>query len=119
LIGVALGWGWADAVAGIIVTGFICHVGWEVTVDIAYRLLDGVGPDIIAIAEAVAVTVPGVKHAHARARWTGRTLRIEVEGFLDPDTMLAAADQIGRNVACALESEIPEMRSFTWTARAA
>ena len=31
LIGVALGWGWADAIAGIVVTGFICHVGWEVT----------------------------------------------------------------------------------------
>jgi Co/Zn/Cd efflux system component len=27
LIGVALGWGWADAIAAIIVTGFICHVG--------------------------------------------------------------------------------------------
>jgi cation diffusion facilitator family transporter len=29
LSGVGLGWGWADAVAGIIVTGFICHVGWR------------------------------------------------------------------------------------------
>jgi cation diffusion facilitator family transporter len=119
LIGVALGWSWADAVAGIVVTGFICHVGWEVTVDIAHRLLDGVDPEIITTAEAVAVTVPGVKHAHARARWTGRTLRIEVEGFLDPDTTVAAADRIGRSVACALEPEIPEMRSFTWAARAA
>ena len=119
LIGVALGWGWADAVAGIVVTGFICHVGWEVTVDIAHRLLDGVDPEIITTAEAAAAKVPGVKHAHARARWTGRTLRIEVEGFLNPDTTLAEADQIGRNVASALEPEIPEMRSFTWTARAA
>jgi cation diffusion facilitator family transporter len=119
LIGVALGWGWADAVAGIIVTGFICHVGWEVTVDIAHRLLDGVDPEIITTAEAVAAKVPGVKHAHARARWTGRTLRIEVEGFLNPETTLVAADQIGRNVVSALEPEIPEMRSFTWTARAA
>jgi cation diffusion facilitator family transporter len=119
LAGVALGWGWADAVAGIIVTGFICHVGWEVTVDIAHRLLDGVDPELIATAEAAAAKVPGVEHAHARARWTGRTLRIEVEGFLNPDTTLAEADQIGRNVASALEPEIPEMRSFIWTARAA
>ena len=57
--------------------------------------------------------------AHARARWTGRTLRVQVEGFLDPDTPLAAADQIGRSVAAALSAQIPEMRSFTWTARAA
>ncbi len=119
LIGVALGWGWADAVAGIVVTGFICHVGWEVTSAIAHRLLDGVDPEIITTAEAVAATVPGVTHAHARARWTGRTLRVEVEGFLNPDTPLAAADQIGRRVAAALAPQIPDMHSFTWTARAA
>jgi cation diffusion facilitator family transporter len=119
LIGVALGWGWADAIAGIVVTGFICHVGWEVTSDIAHRLLDGVDPEIITTAEAVATDVHGVNHAHARARWTGRNLRVEVEGFLTPDTTLAAADQIGRNVASALAPRLPEMRSFTWTARAA
>lgn len=119
LIGVALGWGWADAVAGIVVTGFICHVGWEVTSDIAHRLLDGVDPEIITTAEAVAATVPGVTHAHARARWTGRTLRVEVEGFLDPQTPLEAADRIGRLVAEALAPRIPDMHNFTWTARAA
>jgi cation diffusion facilitator family transporter len=119
LIGVALGWGWADAVAGMVVTGFICHVGWEVTTDIGHRLLDGVDPDIVTTAETAAATVPGVLHAHARARWTGRTLRVEVEGFLDPHTPLAAADQTGRRVAAALSSQIPEMHSFTWTARTA
>src|SRR6201993_5222734 len=119
LTGVALGWAWADAAAGIVVTGFICHVGWEVTGDIAHRLLDGVDPEIITTAETTAVAVPGVMHAHARARWTGRTLRVEVEGFLDPETPLAAADQIGRRVAAALTARIPAMHSFTWTARAA
>jgi cation diffusion facilitator family transporter len=118
LIGVALGWGWADAVAGIVVTAFICHVGWEVTSDIAHRLLDGVEPEIITTAETAAATVPGVIHAHARARWTGRTLRVEVEGFLDPKTPLAEADRIGRCVASALTPQIPEMHNFTWSARA-
>src|SRR6185437_1353605 len=47
LVGVALGWGWADAIAGLVVTGFIWHVGWEVTADIAHRILDGVAPEII------------------------------------------------------------------------
>ncbi len=119
LIGVALGWAWADAVAGIFVTGFICRVGYEVTADIAHRLLDGVDADIVTTAETVAAAVSGVQHAHARARWTGRTLRVEVEGFLDPDTPLATADQVGREVAAALVAHIPDMHSFTWTARAA
>jgi cation diffusion facilitator family transporter len=119
LIGVALGWGWADAIAGVIVTGFICHVGWTVSADICHRLLDGVDPEVISIAQTVAAETPGVAHAHARARWTGRTLRVEVEGFLADDTRLADADLIGRRVAAALTPRIPEMRSFTWTARCA
>src|ERR1700722_20329652 len=118
LTAVALGWAWADAVAGVVVTGFICHVGWEVTADIAHRLLDGVDPEIITTAETAAIEVPGVQHAHARARWTGRTLRVEVEGFLDSETSLASADQIGRSVASLLTSRIPDMHSFTWSARA-
>lgn len=117
LIGVAVGLPWADAVAGIVVTGFICHVGWKVTVEMAHRLLDGVDPDIIITAETTATTVPGVNHAHARARWTGRTLRIEVEAFLNPDITIAEADEIGHLVASALTPHIPDMRSFTWTAR--
>ena len=119
LAGVAVGWGWADAIAGIVVTGFICHVGWDVTSHIAHRLLDGVDAEIVSTAEAVAADVPGVVHAHARARWTGRTLRVEVEGFLNPGTTLADADRIGRSVADALTPRIPDIGSFTWTARAA
>jgi cation diffusion facilitator family transporter len=117
LVGVAVGWSWADAVTGIVVTGFICHVGWKVTVDMARRLLDGVDPDIITTVETTATTVCGVDYVHARARWTGRTLRIEVEGFLNPDITLAEADQVGHNVASVLTRQIPQMRSFTWTAR--
>lgn len=117
LIGVAVGWPWADAVAGLFVTGFICHVGWEVSSDIAHRLLDGVDPTVVTIAEAAAAETDGVMHAHARARWTGRTLRVEVEGWVEATTTVADADRIGRLVADRLGPELPEMRSFSWTAR--
>jgi cation diffusion facilitator family transporter len=119
LLGVAAGVHWADAVAGLLVTGFICHVGWEVSSDIAHRLMDGIDPDIIVTAESVASQVPGVLHAHARARWTGRTLRVEVEGWVNADTSTSEADQIGQQVANGLTSTLPDMRSFTWAARAA
>jgi cation diffusion facilitator family transporter len=117
LVGVAAGWAWADAVAGLAVTGFICHVGWEVSSNIGHRLLDGVDPVVVTTAEAVAAEIEGVVHAHARARWTGRTLRVEVEGWVDPVTTVANADRIGRLVADRLSVQLPEMRSFTWTAR--
>ena len=43
--------------------------------------------------------MPGVVHAHARARWTGRTLRVEIEGWVDADLPARDADAIGRLVA--------------------
>jgi cation diffusion facilitator family transporter len=117
LIAVLAGVPGADAVAGIAVTGFIAHVGWEVTADLMHRLLDGVDPQLIQTAEHVAATVPGVRHAHARARWTGRTLRIEVEGWVDAATTVADADELGHQVAQQIAERLPEMRSFSWTAR--
>ena len=118
LVGVACGLKWADGVAGLVVTGFICHVGWEVTSDVVHRLLDGVDPEIVLTAETVAAHVPGVAHAHARARWTGRTLRLEIEGWVAADTTVSEADRIGQAVADELSTRLPDMRSFSWTARA-
>jgi cation diffusion facilitator family transporter len=119
LVAVALGQSWGDPVAGLAVTAFICHVGYEVTTDVVHRLADGVDPDVITTAEAAAGSVPGVIHAHARARWTGRTLRVEIEGWVDPGLPARDADALGRLVAGALSRQLPQAGSFTWTTRAA
>jgi len=119
LIAVALGQPWGDPVAGLAVTAFICHVGYEVTKDVVHRLADGVDPDVITTAEAAAGSVTGVIHAHARARWTGRTLRVEIEGWVDPELTAKDADAIGRLVAGNISRQLPEAGSFTWTTRAA
>jgi cation diffusion facilitator family transporter len=119
LIAVAIGFPWGDPIAGLAVTVFICHVGWEVTSDVVHRLMDGVDPDIIHQAETAAASIPGVVHAHARARWTGRTLRIEVESWVDPEQTTRQADALGRLVAGAVEEAVPDIGSFAWTARAA
>jgi cation diffusion facilitator family transporter len=119
LVAVALGQPWGDPVAGLAVTAFICHVGYEVTKDVVHRLADGIDPDIITTAEAAAGSVPGVIHAHARARWTGRTLRVEIEGWIDPDLTAKDADGLGRQVADLLSRQLPEAGSFTWATRAA
>jgi cation diffusion facilitator family transporter len=119
LVAVAFGQSWGDPVAGLAVTAFICHVGYEVTADVLRRLADGVDPDVITRAEAAAGSVPGVIHAHARARWTGRTLRVEVEGWVDPGLPARDADALGRLVADEISRQLPEAGSFTWTTRAA
>jgi len=119
LVAVALGQSWGDPVAGLAVTAFICHVGYEVTSDVVHRLADGTDPSVITAAEAAAGSVPGVIHAHARARWTGRTLRVEIEGWVDPSLPVRDADTLGREVAMALSEQLPEAGSFTWITRAA
>jgi cation diffusion facilitator family transporter len=118
LIAVAAGQRWGDPVAGLAVTLFICHVGWEVSTDIGRRLLDGVEPDLIVLAEEAAMSVAGVAHAHARARWTGRTLRIEVEGWVGPDLLVREADGLGQLVGAAVHGAVPLARLVTFTSRA-
>jgi cation diffusion facilitator family transporter len=119
LIAVSLGFRLGDPLAGMAVTLFICHVGYEVTKDVVHRLADGVDPAVITAAEAAAGSVDGVIHAHARARWTGRILRVEIEGWVDPGLTVSSADALGQQVARAVASELPETGSLTWTARAA
>ncbi|HVA42671.1 MAG TPA: cation diffusion facilitator family transporter [Acidimicrobiales bacterium] len=118
LVGVASGLRWADAVAGLVVTAFICHVGYEVTGDLLGHLMDGVGPDVVSSAISAAEAVPGVHHAHARARWMGRSLLVEVEGFMDPSTPLASGQDLGAAIEAAVVEAVPEARAVQWIPRA-
>ena len=105
LIGVALGLPWADTVAGLVGTGFICHVGYEVTKDLLPHLMDSVDSRC---------------HHGSRKRCAGRvwcrtrlrtksvdgsTLLIEVEGFghgsLKPGTVSQGSGQL----CCQLATE--------------
>jgi len=119
LVAVALGQRWGDPVAGIAVTALICHVGYDVTAGVVRRLADAVDPQIIDTAERAAGELPGVVHAHARARWTGRRLRVEIEAWVDPGLTALESDVLGRAAAAAIRNQIPDVDSFTWATRAA
>lgn len=115
--GVALGYRWADPVAGAVVTLFICHVGYEVTEQVLHHLLDGVEPEAMAAARAAALAVTGVQAADVRGRWMGRSLVIEIEGVVDRDTPLAAALAVGREVDAAVRIAVPHVRAVRWLPR--
>ena len=118
LVGVAFGLRWADGLAGLVVTGFILHVGYEVTSDLVGHLMDGVDPDLLAAAERAALEIPGVQHAHVRARWMGRSLLVEVEGFVLAGTTVEAGEVIGRAVEDAVAGAVPASRVVVWCPRA-
>jgi cation diffusion facilitator family transporter len=115
LIGVAAGLPWADGAAGLLITALIIHVGWEVTSGIVLRLMDGVDPGIIEAAESAALNIDGIEHVHARARWMGRTLLVEIEGFLTQATSLAVADTLGQQVRESVKAAIPQVRAVLWS----
>lgn len=115
LIGVAAGLPWADGVAGLVVTGFIIHVGWEISKEILDHLMDGVDPEVLLTAEQAALNVEGVQHVHVRGRWVGRSLLVEVEGFLAGHTSIAEADRVGQQVCRVVEAASPEVRAVIWS----
>ncbi|HEX9529327.1 MAG TPA: cation diffusion facilitator family transporter [Streptosporangiaceae bacterium] len=104
---VAAGYRWGDPVAGLAITLFICHVGYEVTKDMLARLMDGLDPGDLDAAETAASAVTGIRSATVRGRWMGRTLLLEVETRLDGSIPLADADQISRQVEAAVACAVP------------
>lgn len=117
LAGVALGLRWADGVAGLLVTGFICHVGYEVTKDLVHHLMDGVDPELITATVAAVGDVDGVEHAHIRGRWMGRTLVLEIEAYVARDTTIERSDALGIQVERAVTVAVPEARVVLWSPR--
>jgi divalent metal cation (Fe/Co/Zn/Cd) transporter len=99
------------------VTGFIVHVGWEVTRELIHHLMDGVDPQVIAAAEQAALALPHVGHAHVRARWMGRSLLVEVEGFVAAGMSIAEGEAIGRQVEDAVAGAVPGCRAVLWSPR--
>ena len=65
LVAVALGFRLGDPIAGIAVTLFICHVGYEVTGDVVHRVADGV--------DLASSPPPRMRRAWSAA-WSMRTL---------------------------------------------
>lgn len=55
----------------------------------------------VVIAEDAALLREGLTRL-LQDRWTGRTLRVEIEGWVDPDLPVRDADALGRRVATAL-----------------
>ncbi len=114
LILVALGNRWGDPIAGLAVTMFIVHVGYEVTTEIV-RNLDGRHRS--RKPRRWPPAVPGVQPATVRGRWADRVLTLDVDGSIDAVLTDGQADQIGAEVLEAVLSSVDEARDVLWAAR--
>jgi hypothetical protein len=78
----------------------------------------GLNPEVLTSAESAGLGVPGVEHVHVRDLWLGRTLLVEVEGFIAASILLADAELMGRTVRQAISAAVPECRAVVWTPHA-
>jgi divalent metal cation (Fe/Co/Zn/Cd) transporter len=114
LVLVALGQRWGDPIAGVAVTLFVLHVGYQVTGEILHHLMDGVDADVLSVARDAARSVPGVDDAVVLGRWMGRSLIVEIEAELNDDVLLGRADRLGERVEAALYEAVPAARRVYW-----
>jgi cation diffusion facilitator family transporter len=113
IIAVWLGFPQGDPIAGFFITLFIVHVGYEVTKDVFYHLMDGIEPEYIEAARDAAVAVAGVSVPVVRGRWIGRSLMLELEPILPADTLLGDAEAVSRRIQEAVLATIDEAQTVT------
>jgi cation diffusion facilitator family transporter len=108
--GVAIGWKWADPVAGLLITAMILTVGWQAAREVGGRLMDSVDPALTDAAEAILRATPGVLTAsQVRLRWVGRLLRAECAIGVDPACTVVQAHDVAVTAEHRLIHAIPRL----------
>lgn len=107
-IGAALGWQWADPVAGLIVAVMILSILRRTATKMFGRLLDAVDPDLVSRATVIAAGVEGVAEITAmRLRFSGHRLMVTASIGVDPEASVTAGHDVGERVAHELAHQLP------------
>lgn len=108
--GAAIGWGWADPVVGLAITGAILFVLRDAAREVYRRLMDAVDPALVDAAEVATRETPGVDGlGPLRMRWIGHRLRAEVEVTVDAGLPLVDAHRIAHDVEHRLLHALPHL----------
>jgi cation diffusion facilitator family transporter len=108
--GAAIGWDWADPVAGLLITVAIVVALWQAAHAICRRLMDAVDPALVDRVEQTLRATPGVLDAgQVRLRWIGHQLRAECEVIVDAGASAVQAHQVAVNVEHNLLHALPRL----------
>jgi cation diffusion facilitator family transporter len=109
-VGVWLGFPLADPIVGLIITLAIVAVLRTAVRDVFRRLLDGVDPALVDIAEQALAREPGVVAVRSvRMRWIGHRLHADAELDIAPDTSLADAHRVAHHAEHTLTHAVPKL----------
>lgn len=110
--GAALGWRWADPVAGLLITVAIVLVLKDAAREIYRRLMDAVDPALVDRAEQCLRETPGVLGlGSVRLRWIGHRLHAEAEITVGAALSLAAAHAIAVDAEHRMGHAVPMLTS--------
>ncbi|NJO44479.1 MAG: cation transporter [Oscillatoriales cyanobacterium RM2_1_1] len=106
-IGVALGYGWADPVVGLVITVILLRIIWESGQTIFTRLLDGVEPETLeTLRHSIEHVVTPNAIAQLRARWLGHRLHVEAVIKVDPTLSIVEGEAISAAVKAQLQEHV-------------
>ena len=75
VVGIWLGFPLVDQIVGLVISAVIVVLLISTSRDIGRRLLDGVDPGLVDVAEGIVASVPGIGAIDdLRMRWTGHRL---------------------------------------------
>ena len=108
--GTALGWNWADPLAGLLITVAILAVLRQAAREIYRRLMDAVDPALVGQAEQALRSTPGVLGlGGVRLRWTGHQLRAECEVIVAGHATAVAAHEVAVAAEHSLLHALPRL----------
>lgn len=112
--GVAVGWGWADPVVGLLITVAILGVLRSAVGQVGARLMDAVDPGLVASARDALATVDGLEEVEdLRLRWIGHSLRAEVSVTVLPTMTVAEAHEVAHHAEAHLVTYVRRLGSAT------
>jgi cation diffusion facilitator family transporter len=111
---VTLGWRWADAAVGLLITVAILAMLRGAARQIYRRLMDAVDPAVLDAAETALARVPGVRGIGAvKMRWIGHDLRAEAAIVIDAHLSVADAHALAVDAEHALIHAVPRLTAAT------
>lgn len=111
---VALGFAWADPVAGLVISVAILGVLRSAVRQVGARLMDAVDPGLVDQATEAVTSVTGISAVRElHIRWIGHTLRAEVDAVVDSDLSVGQAHELAHHAETHLLAQVPRLTAAT------
>jgi cation diffusion facilitator family transporter len=113
VLGIRMGWAWADPLVGILITLVIVHIAWDSGKTVIPRLLDAVDPEVVDRVKEILQRQADVEDvSDIRMRWLGHRMLAEANLAVAPELTVANAHTVAAKARRAVRGEIGHIRNI-------